>query len=50
MKYSLMFFLLAAAPAWAQKAQVQWATDWEKARTEAQARNVPILWTLHQDG
>ena len=41
--------LVAVAPALAQGKQVIWATDWDEALKEAKARNVPILWSLHQD-
>ena len=29
---------------------VIWATSWEEALKEAQARNVPIHFTMHKDG
>ena len=40
----------AASPAMAQSETIHWTTDWEAAKAEAKARNVPILWTLQQDG
>lgn len=50
------FFLLTAfapLPAQSQKppgAEIEWARDWEEALQEAQARNVPIMFTIHKDG
>lgn len=29
---------------------IQWATSWEAAKAEAQARHVPIFVTFHKDG
>ncbi len=43
--------LLAGNMAWAQRAKpkIQWAKDWKEACAEAKARNVPIMYSLHQD-
>lgn len=45
-----MVTLIAAIACLAAQDQVQWATDWDEALKEAKARNVPIQWTVHQDG
>lgn len=45
-----MTIAIAALIALAAQDEVEWATDWDAALAEAKARNVPIQWTVHQDG
>ena len=42
--------IIATIAILAAQDQVEWATDWDAALKEAKARNVPIQWTVHQDG
>ncbi len=48
--FALTFVLASFGSAFAQKDQIVWAKDWEAAKKEAKARNVPILWLVSQDG
>lgn len=48
--FALTFALASFGTALAQKDQIVWAKDWDEAKKEAKARNVPILWLLSQDG
>ena len=48
--FALTFVLASFTSAFAQKDQIIWAKDWDEAKKEAKARNVPIFWLVSQDG